>query len=168
MATTNSRTKRGQFAPGHSGNPSGRPAGSRNARTVFLHSLLDGDAEAIIAALVTAAKKGKPAALRLATERLIPARAARDRSAEMQLPRCSTAADVAEACAEVLDRAAAGEITLEAATAFLKLLELQRRTIETADLEQRLQELADAGSEEAGNELDRLARRRRGTREDED
>jgi hypothetical protein len=35
------------FKPGQSGNPNGRPKGSRNAATLALESLLDGLAEAL-------------------------------------------------------------------------------------------------------------------------
>ena len=37
----------GHFAKGKSGNPNGRPQGSRNAATLALESLLDGQAEAL-------------------------------------------------------------------------------------------------------------------------
>jgi len=134
---------------------------------VFLHSLLDGDAEAIIRALVVSAKKGKPAALRLATERLLPARSARDRSAEVDgIKRCKTAAEVSKACADLIERTMRGEMTVETCTALVKLLELQRRTIETADLAERLIDLERQGNEEAARELDRMHRRNRGEEED--
>jgi len=35
------------FKPGRSGNPNGRPAGSRNKATLAIESLLEGEAEAL-------------------------------------------------------------------------------------------------------------------------
>jgi hypothetical protein len=154
------RIRTGRFQPGQSGNPAGRPRGSRNERTIFLHSLLDGEGEAILRKLVKLAIAGEPQALKLATERLLPARTARDRSVELQLPNCKTASEVSQACGDVLQMATCGEISLEAATALVKLLELQRRTIETSDLAERLLALERGGSPEATEELERMRRRR--------
>jgi Family of unknown function (DUF5681) len=36
-----------RFKPGLSGNPNGRPLGSRNAATIAIDALLDGEAEAV-------------------------------------------------------------------------------------------------------------------------
>jgi uncharacterized protein DUF5681 len=37
----------GRFKAGKSGNPAGRPAGSRNAATLAIDALLDGEAETL-------------------------------------------------------------------------------------------------------------------------
>lgn len=127
------------FAPGQSGNPAGRPVGSRNEVTILCEYLLAGDAEAIVNKAIEQAKEGDPAALRLCIERLIPARAARDRSVSFHLPDVARAVDVAEAAAAVIAHAASGDITLSEAKEFMALLEGQRRVIETADLAVRLE-----------------------------
>lgn len=147
----------GQFQPGESGNPAGRPKGSRNQRTVFLHSLLDGDAEAIVAKLVQLARAGDPQALRLATERLLPAR---ERVAEVLLPVVATAEDVSGAIAGVIRQAAEGLITVETASAFLRFLDAQRKAIETGELSRRLLELEQCGVPGA-DQLRELVDRRR-------
>jgi hypothetical protein len=46
------------FLPGQSGNPAGRPRGSRNKKTLFLESLLDGESEALMRRLIGLAKMG--------------------------------------------------------------------------------------------------------------
>ena len=48
MPISPAKTKKKQgFKPGQSGNPSGRPHGSRNKATLALEALLDGEGEAI-------------------------------------------------------------------------------------------------------------------------
>ena len=47
------------FEPGQSGNPAGRPFGSRNKATLLIESLLEGELETITRAAVEAAKKAE-------------------------------------------------------------------------------------------------------------
>jgi hypothetical protein len=131
-----SRVQGGRFAPGRSGNPSGRPKGSRDKRTVLLQELVDGGGETIVKKLVALAKSGKPWAVRLAVERLLPRL---ERRVDVELSRIETAADVGAAVADVIDLAAGGSLTIEEARAFLQLIEQQRKAIETADLAVRLE-----------------------------
>lgn len=130
------RAAGGRFAPGSSGNPRGRPAGRRDARTVILGELLDGDGAAIVGQLVEQAKQGVPWAVRLCIERLLPRH---ERRVDVDLPRVETAADVGAAVASVIDLAAGGDLTIDEARAFLALLDQQRRAIETHDLAVRLE-----------------------------
>lgn len=60
-----------KFKPGKSGNPSGRPKGSRNSQTQLL-KLLEPHAEKLINKMVEEALDGNDAALRLCIERLLP------------------------------------------------------------------------------------------------
>src|SRR3954465_9096925 len=46
------------FGPGQSGNPNGRPQGSRNKTTLAVEALLDGEAEALTRKAVELAKNG--------------------------------------------------------------------------------------------------------------
>jgi hypothetical protein len=127
----------GRFPPGTSGNPAGRPRGARNKRTAELAELLDAGGGEIVGKLIARAKAGRPWAMRLAIERLLPKL---ERRVEIDMPaEIKKAADVAEATATVIGCAARGEISLEEANAFLKLVEQQRRAIETNDLAVRLE-----------------------------
>lgn len=135
------RRRGGQFAPGASGNPAGRPKGSRNKLTAACFDLLAGDGEAIISKAIALAKKGDGVALRLCIERLLPARASRDRTVELELPQVAKAADLVAAAGAIIGRAAAGEITISEAKEFMGLLEGQRKVIETAELAIRLEVL---------------------------
>ncbi|WP_131781177.1 DUF5681 domain-containing protein [Legionella gresilensis] len=60
-----------KFKPGTSGNPYGRPKGSRNTQTKLI-KLLELHAEKLINKMVAEALDGDPAALRLCIERLLP------------------------------------------------------------------------------------------------
>lgn len=66
------RTSNGRFAEGVSGNPSGRPKGSRNRTTIEAQELFDRRAGAVTRKAIELAKKGDKTALRLCVQRLIP------------------------------------------------------------------------------------------------
>jgi hypothetical protein len=59
-----------QFQKGQSGNPLGRPLGSRNKRTIAAEKLFDEDAEALTRVAIDLAKEGDIAALRLCMDRI--------------------------------------------------------------------------------------------------
>lgn len=108
--------------------------------------LLAADAEAIMERLIRAAKAGHDVALKLCVERLLPARAARDRWVELSVPVVQSASDLVAAAAAVIERAGAGDISLSEAKEYMSLIDSQRRAIETADLAVRIEALeVDAG-----------------------
>ena len=166
--TTDTRKAGGRFKPGESGNPAGRPKGSRNKITELCSDLLGDDAEGIMQTAIRRAKKGDAVALRLCVERLVPIRAARDRTVIVELPDVRTAADLVAAAATVIERAAAGDMTLSEAKEFMQLLEVERRVIETSELAVRIEVLESqaAGSEDVGPAAAELARRVRRCVED--
>jgi hypothetical protein len=141
QAVPSARAAGGKFAAGASGNPAGRPLGSRNRSSLLAHELLNADGELIVRKAIEMAKGGEPVALRLCIERIVPRRSG---VVELALPSIRRAEDVAEACAAVISSAAAAEISLQEAREFMQLLESQRRAIETQDLAVRI-ELLERG-----------------------
>jgi len=82
----NSQQKQGagRFQPGQSGNPKGKPKGLRSRITQLAEKLMEDDAEAVVKAVVSAAKGGDMAAARIILDRICPAR--KSRSVEIDLP----------------------------------------------------------------------------------
>ena len=147
--------------PGRSGNPAGRPKGSRNRITAACLDLLGDSAEEVMRAAIKRAKRGDGVALRLCLERLVPVKAARDRAVEVDLPAIGKAADLVAAAGAVIDRAARGEMSLSEAREFMLLLEGERKLIETSDLAVRIEllERAAGAEQEAAAADPDLARR---------
>jgi hypothetical protein len=78
------RTTQGRFAPGRSGNPAGRPKGSRNRSTVLAEALLDEHAEPVTRKVIECAEAGDGAMLRLLFTRIV--RSGRDRLVTLDVP----------------------------------------------------------------------------------
>ena len=55
----------GRFQKGRSGNPNGRPKGSRNKTTVIAQTLLEGEAESLVRKVVQLALEGDVTCLRI-------------------------------------------------------------------------------------------------------
>lgn len=144
VADKTAKQQRGKpFKKGKSGNPDGRPQGSRNKATIALEGLLDGQAEALTQKAVELALDGDMAALRLCLERIIPPR--KSRPIEIELPPVETAGDITLAQGVVIAAMAKGDITPDEANTVAGVLEAKRRSIETAELEKRIHTLEKAG-----------------------
>ncbi len=139
-----------QFQKGQSGNPDGRPRGSRNKATILLRDLLDGDSEAIARKAIELAKQGDIAAIRVCLERLVPPR--RSEPIVFELPPLATAADLLAALAAMVAAVAAGELTPSQAADLTKVVDSYVRTLAAAGFEERLAKLeAAAGARARAN-----------------
>ena len=124
------------FEPGRSGNPRGRPAGSRNRATLVAEALLEAKVEAVVAKVVELALEGDVAALRLCLERLVPP--CRDRPVTVELPRIENAADVVAASSALIEAVASGAITPSEGVQLARLMEVHVQALETHDLDERV------------------------------
>ena len=125
----------GRFGPGNSG----RPQGARNRLTVFLESVLEGEAEALTRQAIDLARNGDVGALRLCLQRLIPAR--RDLPVQFDLPELVTLDDAERASSAVLAAVANGELTPGQGESVMRLLSAHRQMAEAGAIERRLDAL---------------------------
>jgi hypothetical protein len=124
--------------PFQAGNP-GRPKGSKNATTLLMESLLDGQAQALTQKAIELALTGDMAALRLCLERVLPPR--KDRPVTFSLPPIASASDAAKASAALVAAVSIGDITPAEAIELGRLLECYVRTLEVTEFEERLSKL---------------------------
>jgi len=145
-AENTAQQQRGRpFERGVSGNPNGRPKGSRNATTLALEALLDGQANALTQKAIDLALGGDMAALRLCLDRILPPR--KDRPVSFKLPTIDSAKDAAAILSSVLAAVAAGEITPTDAAEVGKLIDSFVKAYETAELAERLERLERMSSQ---------------------
>ena len=107
-----------RFQPGQSGNPAGRPRGSRNRRTVIVEKLLDDSAGDLTTAAIARATEGDPAALRACLDRVAPR--LRRRPLDFDLPDLVTLADTPGAINAIAQGLARGDLDLEEAAALMR------------------------------------------------
>src|SRR5258705_6058666 len=133
-APDNTEAKQGAtlFQPGQSGNPNGRPKGSRNASTLALEALLDGEAEALTRKAVELALAGDIAALRLCLDRILPPR--KDRPVSFEMRPIANAADARAASAALLGAVAAGNLTPSEASEVGRLIDSYLKSIELTEV----------------------------------
>ena len=129
----------GRFREGQNGNPAGRRPGSRNRASLVLDALAEGEAEAVLQAMVERAKEGDLKAAELVLARAWPAR--KGRPVALDLPAVDTASGAAAAFAEVLAALAEGRLTPEEAAAVTALLEAHVRALAAAGRRRKDEEL---------------------------
>ena len=133
---------------GQSGNPQGRPKGSKNKTTLAVESLMQGQAEAVAQRAVELALGGDTAMIRVILDRVSPV--PKDKPVTLELPPMACAADLPRATESVLAAVADGSLTPSEATAVAGLLEAHRRALETGELANRIEALEQGRSAENG------------------
>ena len=129
---TTGRGSNGQFSPGVSGNPHGRPVGRRNKSSEMLESMMAEDWRAVADGLMEAAKQGNASAARVVLDRVAPR--PRGRPVYLDLPPVTNAEEVDKALNVVLAAVGDGTVTPSEAATIAGILEAKRRVIETTVL----------------------------------
>jgi hypothetical protein len=123
------------FQKGQSGNPQGRPAGSRNAATRLAEAMLGDEAPTLTRTLLDFAYGGDRSLLRAAFQTAVPRRV---RTVAVALPEIKSPADLVPAMAAITRAVAAGELTPYEAGELARLVETAARVSELADFDRRL------------------------------
>lgn len=121
------------FEKGVSGNPAGKPKGTRNRATMLAELLLDGKAEALIEKAIELALDGDRGALRLCLDRLVAPR--RERPVAFPLPPIASADDAVKAFAAVAAAVADSTLTPREGASVSQIIALLVHAIEVSDLE---------------------------------
>jgi uncharacterized protein DUF5681 len=158
-----------KFQPGHSGNPAGRPPGSRNKKTIALEEAFAEHGEEILKDVVARAKEGQDTPLRLCMERMLARK--RERAIAIALPAIETPEDARAAVAVVTAELAEGNLTISEASGLIALIDRMVRLAERiAKMEQvraeaearvRMREARAAQEEREEEEAQALAQRMR-------
>ena len=130
------------FSKGQSGNPTGKPKGTRHHATMAAEAMLEGEAAAITRKAISMALEGDSTAMRLVTERVVPLR--RGKPVRFDFPPIEHASDVSKALGDILRATSQGELTPDEAAMLAGILEAKRKAIETVDVEARLAALEKA------------------------
>ena len=138
-AAQEAKRLKGQFLPGVSGNPAGRPVGARNRSTLAAQALLEGEAEQLTRAAIGKALEGDGLALRLCLERLIAPK--RDQAITLALPDLTEPGHALTAMRQVIVAAQNGHLTPLEAGQITELLERWLKMVEVTDFAQRLDAL---------------------------
>lgn len=139
------KRKGGRFIKGASGNPRGKPPGSRHKSTLLLEKLADDAAENFGNVLITRALAGDPTATTVLAARLWPVR--RYRVSPFDLGPIGTYDEIVAAQSRLVEATARGEVEAEQAEAIegrLKGLLDVRQQHELVDRLTRLEELLKA------------------------
>jgi len=148
-------TGTGRFAKGTSGNPAGRPSGSRNQATLLMETLLDGEAEQLLRKVIELASTGNIHALQLCLDRLLAPR--KDRPIHLSLPPIEDAQQVSSAMSTVVAAIGEGRITPGEGEILANILAVQTNVLTTGDLERRVEQLEQAMSTNKNEKVDQEA-----------
>jgi hypothetical protein len=128
------------FKKGESGNPHGRPPGTRNKTTLAALSLIEDEGEHLTRKAIELALDGDLQALKLCMERLTPP--AKERPLEaIKIPPLSDQRSVLKALDAIANKLSQGALLPTEASSICKVLEQYRKHFETTELTERLEAL---------------------------
>ena len=129
----------GQWKKGSSGNPAGRPRGSRNRAAIIMEQLLDGQIEQLVQKLVASALEGNMQAMGICVERVLPR--CKERTIDFDIPPVVGYDDILRAACTILEGIARGDITPTEGEKLSNVLKLSLESRVAVDLECRLTEV---------------------------
>jgi uncharacterized protein DUF5681 len=139
MKTTPRRTPGGRLKKGASGNPTGRPPGSRNQATLAFEQQLLEAGPGLMNKTIELAKAGNVQALRFCLDRFYPVR--RDSPVDLALPPIQNAQDMAAAFTKITEAVATSQMTPAEGESLAQILTLQGEALLASNFEKRLEAL---------------------------
>lgn len=127
-----------RFIPGKSGNPDGRPKGSKNRSTLLLEAL-DDDLPELLSVVKAKAVEGDMTAMRLLLDRALPTR--KPTSPPVNLPELSAAKTFTDKAGAILCAAGNGQLPPDVAAQLLSALGGVVKVLEIDDLLRRIEAL---------------------------
>jgi len=136
------RTPTGQFKPGISGNPAGRPPGRRNHASELFDEVVNDDRfRLIVSKAATLAEEGNTACINTVLKLRVPAPRDIDVMQPVNLPSIETAADALAALRVIAEAAARAEIDADHARILTTIVMAFIETLKVVDLDARLREV---------------------------
>lgn len=135
MAENAAGIQRGKpFKPGQSGNPAGKPPGTKNRATVLAQALFDGEAETLTRKIIELAKNGDMQALKVCVDRLCPPMKAQAAPVQVEIPKTDNISDIANA---FIKAAADGRLPPDVAAQLVSAVGTLARVVEVDELKER-------------------------------
>ena len=138
-AKSGNKQKNHRFQKGQSGNPKGRPAGSRNKATIILENMLQGQAEELMETAIKTALQGDGQMIRALLDKLLPNR--KDAPVKIRLPTVLAAKELPVITAAILRAVSSGRVTPSEAAALCKIVDSHKSAVEICEIEARLNKL---------------------------
>lgn len=142
------RLKDGRFKAGVSGNPSGRPVGSKSKVSQLVNNMIAERAEDVTEVLVQNALDGDSGCLKLIIERLAPA--PKDGHINIELPNIEQSGDLSKAIAMVISSVGKGDITPHEGQSLVKMFEGWKSAYSLEEIETRINQLEEKQNEKPG------------------
>lgn len=131
----------GQFRPGQSGNPMGKPPGTLNRSTQAVQALLEGETEALTRKAIELALQGDMVALRLCLDRIAPPPKPAARPIMLDGPMPNSLTGIAR---ELVAGAAQGNIPPDIAATLISAIANVAKVEEMEQLKARMESLERA------------------------
>ncbi len=131
----------GRWKPGESGNPKGRPAGSRHKATIVAKTLMDGQAKALVQKIIEKALEGDTMCLRVCIERLVPP--CKEGPLSVKLPAIKSVKDLPDLLARIMALLEVGELTIGEAQGLSAVAESCRKVLEISEFQAQLEQIRE-------------------------
>jgi hypothetical protein len=146
--TSEARLPDGRFAPGHSGNPAGRPKGSKGLGTRLVAALREGEDEIILRTVIEEALAGDKVAARFCASRIDAAARDGERGADLPPPPGIAPADALNPYylhAKLVQAVIEGTLPAERALGILRVAAAKRQLSDYAGWELDNEEYTELG-----------------------